>query len=128
MVVAFARKLLDRAGPRAVYTTELTLIGVGLWVASLATRLWHLQVFVELGVGLGAACLGNVSNASLVARWFRTRLTLITSIVFSSLGIAMLVVVRTTQVAIDALGWRSAYHWMGALTLARRASRRTISR
>jgi hypothetical protein len=63
MVVAFARKLLDRAGPRAVYTTGLTLIGVGLWVASLATRLWHLQVFV----GLGAACLGNVSNASLVA-------------------------------------------------------------
>src|SRR5215203_2330439 len=30
----------------------------------------------------------------------------------------MLVVVPTTQVAIDALGWRSAYHWMGTLTLA----------
>jgi MFS family permease len=111
-------RLFDRAGPRAVYTTGLALIGVGLWLASLATRLWHLQVSIGLGVGLGAACLGNVSNASLVARWFRTRLTLVTSIVFSSLGIGILVVVPTTQVAIDALGWRSAYHWMGTLTLA----------
>ena len=59
-------RLFDRAGPRAVYTTGLALIGVGLWLASLATRLWHLQVYIGLGVGLGAACLGNVSNASLV--------------------------------------------------------------
>jgi MFS family permease len=73
---------------------------------------------VGIAVGLGAACLGNVSNASLVARWFRRRLTLVTSIVFSSFGIGMLVVVPTTQVAIDALGWRSAYHGMGTLTLA----------
>ena len=111
-------RVFDRAGPRAVYTTGLALIGVGLSLAAFATRLWHLQVCVGLAVGLGAACLGNVSNASLLGRWFSTRLTLVTSIVFSSFGIGILVVVPAAQLAIDAFGWRSAYHWIGGLTLA----------
>src|SRR3954471_16239804 len=32
-------------GPRAVYPAVLPLIGVGFWLAPLAPRLWHLQVF-----------------------------------------------------------------------------------
>lgn len=111
-------RLFDRAGPRAVYTTGLALIGLGLSLAAFATQLWHLQLCVGLAVGLGAACLGNVSNASLLGRWFSARLTLVTSIVFSSFGIGILVVVPAAQLAIDALGWRGAYHWLGGLTLA----------
>lgn len=111
-------RLFDRTGPRIVYTGGLVLLGAGLSLAAFATALWHFQLSVGLAVGLGAACLGNVSNATLLGRWFSARLTLATSIVFSSFGIGMLVIVPLTQVAIDRLGWRGTYHLMGAVTLA----------
>jgi MFS family permease len=111
-------RLFDRAGPRAVYTTGLALIGTGLTLAAFATELRHLQVTVGFAVGLGAACLGNVPNATLLGRWFGAKLTLATSIVFSSFGIGMLVIVPLAQIAIDRIGWRGAYHLMGGMTLA----------
>jgi MFS family permease len=111
-------RLFDRAGPRIVYSVGLTLLGGGLSLAAFATELWHLQLSLGLAVGLGAACLGNVSNAALVGRWFSARLTLVTSIVFSSFGIGILVMVPVAQIAIDRFGWREAYHWLGGCTLA----------
>jgi MFS family permease len=111
-------RVFDRAGPRVVYTVGIALIGAGLSLAAFATRLWHLQVCIGLAAGLGAAFLGNVSNAALLGRWFSTRLTLVTSIVFSAFGVGILVVVPAAQVTIEAFGWRGAYHWIGGFTLA----------
>ena len=111
-------RLFDRAGPRVVYTVGLGLLGTGLMLAAFATELWHFQLCVGLAVGLGAACLGNVSNATLLGRWFGERLALATSVVFSSFGIGMLVIVPLTQIAIDRLGWRGAYRLLGGVALA----------
>jgi MFS family permease len=111
-------RLFDQAGPRAVYTGGVALLGLGLSLAAYATELWQLQVCLGLAAGLGAACLGNVSNATLLGRWFSARLTLVTSVVFSSFGIGMLVMVPVAQISIDSLGWRGAYACLGGATLA----------
>jgi MFS family permease len=111
-------RLFDRAGPRVVYTLGLTLLGGGVSLAGFAGALWQFQILLGLAVGVGASCLGNVPNASLLGRWFRKRLTLATSIVFSAFGIGMLALVPVAQLLIDRHGWRGAYHWMGGVTLA----------
>ena len=64
----------------------------------------HLQLALELAVGLGAACLGNVSNAALVGGCFRARLTLVKSGEVSAFGIGILVMVPVAQIAIDRFG------------------------
>jgi predicted MFS family arabinose efflux permease len=114
----FVGLLFDRAGPRVVYGLGLALLGGGLSLAAAADALWQFRLCLGLAVGVGAVCLGNVTNAALLGRWFRARLTLATSIVFSAFGIGILVVVPVAQLLIDALGWRGAYRWLGGIALA----------
>lgn len=113
----FIGRFLDLAGPRAVYLAGLCLLGACFSVAAYATALWHFQLFVGFGGGIASACLGNVPNAILLGRWFRRRLTLATSIVFSALGVGIMVVLPLTQLLIDELGWRGAYRALGATAL-----------
>lgn len=110
-------RYLDLAGPRLVYVTGLSLLGSCFVAAAHTSELWHLQLLVGLGSGIASACLGNVPNAILLGRWFRGRLTLATSIVFSSLGIGIMVILPITQLLIDAFGWRGAYRAMGVSIL-----------
>jgi MFS family permease len=109
--------LFDRAGPRSVYVTGLGLLGGGFLLAAHADALWQFQLCLGLGVGIAAACLGNVPNGTLLARWFRQRLTFVTSIAFSAFGIGILALVPLAQVLNDRLGWRGAYEAMGGATL-----------
>lgn len=118
MAGPFVGRLFDRVGPRSVYTLGLGLLGAGLSLAPFGTALWHFQLSIGLAVGVAAACLGNVPNGTLLGRWFKARLTLATSIVFSAFGIGILVVVPLTQLLIDRVGWRGAYHWLGGFALA----------
>jgi len=106
--------VFDRLGPRVLYATGLLFISAGLFAASRATAIWHLQLCLGIGLGFGAAALGNVPNATLVARWFVARQSLVNSVVFSSLGFGILLLVPTSQALIDAFGWRKAYLLLAA--------------
>jgi MFS family permease len=111
-------RLYDRFGPRLVYALGVGLLGAGLSLAPFGTELWQFRLSIGLAVGFAAACLGNVPNASLLSRWFRTRLTFATSVVFSAFGIGILAMVPLAQALIDRFGWRAAYHSLGAAALA----------
>lgn len=117
VVGPFVGRLFDRAGPRSVYAIGLGLLGGGFLLAAHAAALWQFQLCLGLGVGVAAACLGNVPNGTLLARWFRKRLTFVTSIAFSAFGIGILAIVPLAQVLSDRLGWRGAYQVMGSGTL-----------
>jgi MFS family permease len=110
-------RLFDRSGPRTVYTLGLVLLGAGLSLAPFADALWQLQLCLGLGIGFANACLGNVPNSALLSRWFKDRLAAATSIAYSGAGIGMLAVVPLTQLMIEHLGWRGAYHWLGGAML-----------
>lgn len=112
-----AGRIFDRSGPRTVYGLGLGLIGAGMSLAAFAHALWQLQLCLGLAVGTGAACLGNAPNSALLSRWFRTRLTITMSILWSAAGIGMLVLVPLAQLLVGYLGWRTAYQWLGGITL-----------
>jgi MFS family permease len=113
----FVGRLFDRSGPRVVYALGLGLFGAGLSLAPFATALWQFQLCLGLGAGIAAACVGNVPNSVLVSRWFKGRLTVATSIVYSSYGIGILALVPLAQVMVDRLGWRDAYRVLGGAVL-----------
>jgi MFS family permease len=114
----FVGRLFDHSGPRAVYAVGLALIGAGFSAAALARALWQLQLSIGLAVGLGSACLGQVTSSLLVSRWFGPRLPTALAVVSSSAGAGVLLLVPLAQVLIDHAGWRGAYHILGGVVLA----------
>jgi predicted MFS family arabinose efflux permease len=117
LAAPFVGRLFDHSGPRAVYAIGLLLIGAGFSAAALAQQLWQFQLSIGLVVGLGSACLGQVTGSLLVSRWFGPRLPTALAVVASSAGAGVLLLVPLAQILIDRAGWRGAYHALGGAML-----------
>jgi MFS family permease len=118
LAAPFVGRLFDRSGPRAVYGVGLALLGAGFSVAAFANQLWQLQACLGLAVGLGSACLGNVTSSLLLNRWFSRRLPTALALVASAAGAGVLILVPLSQIVIDRTGWRGAYQILGGAVLA----------
>ncbi len=112
-----AGRLFDRLGPRAVYIVGLALFGLGFSLAAFASRLWQLQLCLGIAAGFGLACLGTVPHSVLLGRWYGPRLPTAMAVVYSATGAGVLLVLPLSQILIDHLGWRGAYHALGAALL-----------
>ncbi|MEA2878726.1 MAG: hypothetical protein QOF14_3922 [Hyphomicrobiales bacterium] len=118
LAAPFVGRLFDHSGPRAVYAIGLLLIGAGFSAAAFAQALWQLQISIGLAVGLGSACLGQVTGSLLVSRWFGPRLPTALAVVASSAGLGVFLLVPLAQIILDHAGWRGAYHILGGVMLA----------
>jgi len=105
--------LFDRLGPKWLYASGFTFAGGGLIIASQANALWQFYAGLGVFVGFAGACCGNVSNSALVSRWFRDKLPLALSLIFSALGAGSFVGLSLSQILISQYGWRSAEFYMG---------------
>lgn len=101
--------LFDRFGPVVVYFLGLTLAALATLGVSLADSLWQFYLTLGLAYGFAAACLGPVSMASLMARWFRERLNTVLAFGYAAGGLGILTVAPLAQQLIDGVGWRHAY-------------------
>src|SRR5882757_8047613 len=110
-------RLFDRSGPRIVYTLGLMLLGGAFLIAAYAQRLWQFQLSLGLCVGLGIASIGNVPNSIMLGRWFGPRLPAAMAVVYSATGAGVLLLLPTSQLLIDHIGWRGAYQVYGCTTL-----------
>ena len=110
-------RLFDRSGPRVVYSLGVFLLGAAFVVAAFAQHLWQFQLSIGLCVGFGAALIGNVPNSILLGRWFGPRLPTAMAVVYSAMGGGVLVLLPTSQLLIDHLGWRGTYQLLGIIVL-----------
>jgi MFS family permease len=110
-------RLFDRSGPRAVYALGLVLLGAAFLIAGSAWQLWQFQLSLGLCVGIGIALIGNVPNTILLGRWFGPRLPTAMAVVYSATGAGVLVLLPSSQVLIEHLGWRATYQIFGTSVL-----------
>jgi MFS family permease len=110
-------RLFDRSGPRTVYSLGLLSLGGAFLVAAYSQHLWQFQLSLGVCVGIGIAFIGNVPNSILLGRWFGPRLPTAMAIVYSATGAGVLILLPTSQVLIDHIGWRGAYQIFGAVAL-----------
>ncbi len=111
--------LFDRVGPRVVYGAGMAGLAMAYLLASRIESLWHFYATVGAITGFAVAALGMVPSSSLLARWFRERLSTAISIAFAGLGLGALLIVPATQSLLSQHGWRDTYQILGiALLLA----------
>ena len=109
--------LFDRLGARMLYTFGMAVLAVSYVLASYVQNVWQFYLTVGAGTGLAVAALGMVPSSSMIARWFRERLSTAISIAFAGLGLGTLIIVPGAQGLIDAYGWREAYRILGVVLL-----------
>ncbi len=104
-----AGMLLDRWGPRTVFSIGSFILACSLILSSQATQIIHLQLSYGLlgGVALGMMGLGLV--ASIVAGWLPHRRGTAIGITFAGTGLSALVFVPMCERLITWFGWQGAY-------------------
>src|SRR6266700_4167420 len=117
LAAPLAGRLFDRSGPRAVYALGLLLLGAAFLGAAHAQHLWQFQFSLGLCVGIGIALIGNVPNSILLGRWFGPKLPTAMAVVYSATGAGVLLLLPSSQILIDHLGWRATYQIFGAAAL-----------
>src|SRR5580704_9219088 len=110
-------RLFDYSGPRSVYSLGLLLFGGAFLFAANASHLWQIQFSVGICVGFGIALIGNVPSSILLGRWFGPKLPTAMAVVYAAAGGGVLVLLPTSQILIDHLGWRDTYQLFGATAL-----------
>ncbi|HUF92836.1 MAG TPA: MFS transporter, partial [Candidatus Limnocylindria bacterium] len=105
---------VDRVGPRRVILTGAVVIGVSCLLSSQITQVWHLYVVTGVFTAVGVCAVGFVPSGALVAQWFAHRKASMMGIVFSGMGVGVLVVGPLAQWLISGYGWRRAYMVLGA--------------
>nr|XP_060638963.1 monocarboxylate transporter 13-like [Anolis sagrei ordinatus] len=100
-----ATGLGKRFGERPVAMLGGFLSGFGLLLASFATSLAQLYVFIGLLTGVGGALI-FAPSLSLVARYFDRRRAVANAVAFSGAGIATLGFSPLFQLLVDGYGWR----------------------
>lgn len=119
IVTAFAGRVQDRIGPRAVATAGGTLMGLGLIVSSMATPRNALPLVLGFGVLSGAGiAMGFISTFPAAAKWFpENRRGLVTGIVVAGFGIASVYIAPLTQALLAAYGIERTFLALGVAFL-----------
>jgi MFS family permease len=107
----------DRYGPRVLMPLGAFLTGLGLVLSSFAHSLAGMYFSYGVVTALGQGALSFVGHNALISFWFvRKRATAI-GIASMGQGLGALIMVPSTQLLVDYVGWRWTYIATGSVLL-----------
>ena len=114
---ALAGRWADRTGPRVIFAASIAILGVGTAAVGSIVSLW--QAYAVFGVLIMVAVGGASSptSAVAVARWFTARRGLALGVVAGGSAAGQFVILPVMAMLIDAVGWRTAFFWLGVVIL-----------
>ena len=107
--------MFDRVGPRLVYASGAAGLAAAYLMAAHVQSLWQFYATVGALTGFAVASLGMVPSSSLIARWFRERLSTAISITFAGMGLGALLIVPSVQALLQHHDWRETYRILGMI-------------
>ena len=106
--VPFLGMAMDRWGPRVVIPIGIVITSLGLALAPLTSRPWHLHVTLGALVGGGSIFMTYIGHSLFLPHWFVRRRGLAIGVAFSGVGIGSIVLFPWLGRLIAASGWRAA--------------------
>ena len=110
--------LIDRAGPRFLFSVGSIVLGIGLLLASNIQELWHLYLLFGVVIAVGVNTLAFPPHTTVIAKWFIKQRGFANGIVWAGLGVGSLILAPLVQFIIDNLGWREAFAILSILVLS----------
>lgn len=104
----FAAACMERFGIRAMMTSALALLAIGLSLSTLTHALWQLNVLWGVVVGLGTSVMANVLGVTVANRWFVQRKGLVVGILTASNATGQLLFLPLFAAISAQAGWRYA--------------------
>ena len=114
LAAPFSGMAFDRFGPRFCYLLGMACVALGTFVAGWAQARWHFVLTNGVAVGIGASLIGMVPASVMIGRWFHAGLGRAVAFGYAGFGTGILLLVPLSQFLIDRMGWRDAYHVLGA--------------
>jgi MFS family permease len=108
-------RLLDRLGPRYLFSMGGLLIGLGWFASSFVTDLWPLLLLYSVVATVGENSISSFTTAATLSPWFpRTRGRMLgLADVGNPLGAVLFL--PLAQWLISSLGWRETFRILGAV-------------
>lgn len=109
--------MLDKYGPRTVYSIGMCLVGVALILCSMMTEPWQLLLLFSLLGGMGFAAISPSAVTTTIARYFDKKLGLATSMAASGSTGGQLALMPLLAALVTAIGWRPSFVALGITIL-----------
>ncbi|MFZ5641588.1 MAG: L-lactate MFS transporter [Bacillota bacterium] len=115
IAMVFAGRAQDKLGPKIVASVGGALTGIGMIVASFATKDSNLLMIIGFGILAGTGIgLGYASATPPAVKWFPPQKKgLITGIVVSGFGLASVYIAPTTNALLKNAGINSTFMYLG---------------
>jgi sugar phosphate permease len=118
MAQAFLGRWADRTGPRVIFSASIALLGVGVAAVGSIVSLWQAYAIFGILIMVGVGGASSPTSAVAVARWFTARRGLALGVVAGGSAAGQFVLLPAMAALIDAVGWRTAFFWLGVAILA----------
>lgn len=110
-----AGRLLDRLPARRVIGTGALLFSAGFITIALSSSLPVIAAAIAGPIALGVTCAGGLAANTVAVRWFRRRRGRAMGILAVSTSTGGFVLMPTTALLIEQLGWRTAMLTVGVV-------------
>ena len=94
----------------------ICVLGVAAGACAFATELWHFYLLFGVLAPIGLACAGSPVLNPTIMNWFHDRRGMALGLAQTGGGLSFVFVFMMESIIVSA-GWRSAYLFMGALTI-----------
>ena len=111
--------IVDRVGPRVVYTIGLLAYGLAFLLAQFGTEPWHFYLTTGVMAGIAMTAIGMTTATVLITRWYHgpraRQLSPAIGIAYSGMGAGVILWIPITNALIEMLGWRETYRTLGII-------------
>jgi MFS family permease len=110
-----AGKLLDRFGPKRLFTVSALVTSAGLLLTSQTMSLWHLYWSYGVVVAAGISGISIAVVASVLSRWFTQLRVFMSGVAISGTALGQFLVIPLIALLLENFGWRWTWTSLGIL-------------
>ena len=110
-----AGKLLDRFGPKRLFTASALVTTAGLVLTSQTMSLWHLYWSYGVVVAAGISGISIAVVASVLSRWFTQLRVFMSGVAISGTALGQFLFIPLIALLLENFGWRWTWTSLGIL-------------